>query len=1066
MRHRAQGAWPQAILDRLLEGVQVIGFDLEYLYVNEAAARHGRTTPDALIGRKLTEAYPGIEETAMFGVLRRCLSTGSAARMENAFDFPDGTRRWFELRFQPVPEGVLIFSLDVSAEQESRRALEEELALRKMLAGVAESVPGVICSFAARPDGSSCFPFTTRGVEDLYGVSQEALARDAAPVFANAHPADVDALKLGIEESRATRRPWHGLFRYRHPDRGERWIEGWSQPVPQPDGSTLWHGFVMDVTERREAEAQLRQTEQRLAAVFRAAPVGIEISRLSDGLILEVNDAWLRMFGFSTRYGVLGRRSSELGILVEPSSRDEAADRLRAIGRHETLGLFRRRSGGAVRKVMVTAERIAIDGEDCALSVLHDLTDLTRAHEALEEREALYRAVIETSADGFWITDREGRIVEVNHAYVRSSGYTREELLGRCSHELVAGASRAEVLRRTEEIVANGSAFFETVHRAKNGTLWPAEVDSMWWSHVGGGRAFWFIRDLKLRKRSELLLRTRLELADLSSRGDLALLIRRALDTVEQLTGSRAAFFCFVDGDAGELEPRLWSTRAVQERPDLTAGDRCPAPSCTVCAEALEARAWRAKNRLMIEGPGSRADRVADTPFERELVYPIIRDGRVVALLGAGDKPEAYGQADAELLRDVSALLMDGVDRLRAEQALALSERSQRETEAQLRQAQKMEAIGRLAGGIAHDFNNLLSVIISYAGFAIEAVREEDPLRADLEEVVRAGHRAASLTRQLLAFSRRQVLQPQILDLNRVFGDMESMLRRLIGEDIELRADLEPALWSARVDPGQIEQVIMNLVVNSRDAMPAGGHITVSTRNRELDGVAVDGLSISPGRFVALAVEDTGAGMTPEVMARMFEPFFTTKEAGKGTGLGLATVYGIVRQSGGDIRVTSEVGRGSRFELLLPREASMPAPRVQREALAASPATGEVVLVVEDEPAVRSVVRRVLAAAGFAVHTASSGVEALALIDGGLALDLLITDVVMPQMSGRELATRVVAQAKGALPGARLPVLFMSGYTDDSIAQHGVLEPGTRLLPKPFTAEALLAAVREALRRP
>jgi PAS domain S-box-containing protein len=383
-----------------------------------------------------------------------------------------------------------------------------------------------------------------------------------------------------------------------------------------------------------------------------------------------------------------------------------------------------------------------------------------------------------------------------------------------------------------------------------------------------------------------------------------------------------------------------------------------------------------------------------------------------------------------------------------------------RKLEEQLRQSQKMEAVGLLAGGIAHDFNNLLMVINGYAELLQNRIDEKSPLRVNVDEIRHAGDRAASLTRQLLAFSRRQVLQPKVLDLNGVISHLGTMLQRLIGEDLELRMLLRQDLGTVLADPGQIEQVLLNLVVNARDAMSTGGKLILETDNVVLDETfAKEHPAVVPGPHVLLAVSDTGAGIPGEIRERIFEPFFSTKERGKGTGLGLSTVYGIIKQSNGYISVWSEVGKGTTFKIYLPRVEG------EDQALSsASPAASlqgdETVLVVEDESAVQVVIERVLSGNGYRVLLACEGSEALRVSgEHEGTIDLLITDVVMPGMGGREVASRL----ETSRPGLR--VLFMSGYTDDAISHRGILETGLKFLQKPFTTDALLRKVREALER-
>ena len=376
----------------------------------------------------------------------------------------------------------------------------------------------------------------------------------------------------------------------------------------------------------------------------------------------------------------------------------------------------------------------------------------------------------------------------------------------------------------------------------------------------------------------------------------------------------------------------------------------------------------------------------------------------------------------------------------------------------QLRQAQKMEAVGRLAGGVAHDFNNVLTVITGYTSILLESLDPDSPQALDLRQISKSADRAAALTRQLLAFSRRQVLQPRVVNLNSLVLNAEKMLERLIGEDIEIHLSLETRLGSVSADPGQLEQVIMNLAVNARDAMPDGGNLTFETRDVEVETARSLGhFRIAPGSYVMLAVRDTGCGMDQETVGRIFEPFFTTKEKGKGTGLGLSTVYGIVKQSGGYVWVESAPEEGSTFTIYLPR-VEAPADEEGDEPLSGAKRGGETVLLVEDDAVLRELARRILAGSGYHVLPAGGVVEAERFCRQHAGnLDLLLTDVVMPGMSGRDLARRL------AVTRPRMCVLYMSGYTDDVIVHRGVLEPGTHFLQKPFTPRALLHKVREVL---
>ena len=382
-------------------------------------------------------------------------------------------------------------------------------------------------------------------------------------------------------------------------------------------------------------------------------------------------------------------------------------------------------------------------------------------------------------------------------------------------------------------------------------------------------------------------------------------------------------------------------------------------------------------------------------------------------------------------------------------------------TEKQLIQSQKLEAVGRLAGGVAHDFNNLLTVILGYSEIANQNLSAGDPLRHNLNEIIKASKRAASLTRQLLVFSRKQVMQPRVFDLNTVVSDLEKMLRRMIGEDVEMHVSRQPNLGRIKADPMQLEQVIMNLVVNARDAMPRGGNLSIETRNVYLDeSYAREHLPVVAGDYVMLAISDTGCGMDEETRQHIFEPFFTTKEVGKGTGLGLSMVYGIVRQSGGTIWVYSEAGQGTTFKIYFPRVTA----EVKESGQASQPFDAlrgtETILLVEDADLVRTLTRRVLENAGYRVLEAASAEAAIRLCESiHDKIGLLLTDVVMPGMNVDDMSKILLAKQPG------MPVLYMSGYTDDAIVQRGVFEAGVNFLEKPFSPASLALKVREVLDR-
>ena len=421
--------------------------------------------------------------------------------------------------------------------------------------------------------------------------------------------------------------------------------------------------------------------------------------------------------------------------------------------------------------------------------------------------------------------------------------------------------------------------------------------------------------------------------------------------------------------------------------------------------------------------------------------------GRAYGVLEAHDtQPRDFTQDDVHFMQAIAHVLATALERHRSEAAF--------------RQAQRLEAVGRLASGVAHDFNNMLTAITGYGEMLRASFKQDDPLREDVDEILNAAQRAAQLTKQLLAFSRQSVLQPRLVVMNDVVRGIQNMLKRIIGTKVDLRTTLDPELGLVKADPSQMEQVVLNLCVNAKDAMPNGGTLEIETCNLDVDAESARDIGIEkPGKYVVLAVTDSGVGMDAETRVRIFEPFFTTKSAEKGTGLGLATVYGIVKQSGGDIWVYSEVGRGSTFKVLLPRVDEPLADEVAAAAhRGAAPRGSETLLLADDEASILKVAKRILEGAGYRVLTASDGAEALKVAAAHPGrIDLLVTDMVMPQVGGRELADKL----RAVRPGLR--VLYLSGYTDTAAARQGLMEPGAEFLQKPFSTDSLVRRVREVL---
>jgi two-component system cell cycle sensor histidine kinase/response regulator CckA len=787
---------------------------------------------------------------------------------------------------------------------------------------------------------------------------------------------------------------------------GEKiWLSLNRRSVRDENGVEIYReGSIEDITERKRAEEALRASEAELRALFAAMTDVI--------LVLDAEGRYQKIAPTDPAY------------LYKPSA-DLLGKRLHEVFPKEDVAFFlahirRALDEGRMHRVeyslQINGTEVWFDGsvspmsKDSVIWIARDITERRQTDAMLRESEEKYRSIVETANEGIWLINNEGCTTYVNEQMAAMLGYTVAEMLGRTAFDFIFPADFAlveQIIAKRQQGTSDANEFRL---RRKDGsamvTLYNASPTKNQAGEIVGSLSM--VIDITERKRAEEEL--------FQSEQRYRLLFERNpqpmwvfdLETQAFLEVNAAAIHHYGYAREEFLAMTIKDIRPPEEIPNLLDN------VSEVLPRHEEAGIWKHKKK----------------------------DGTITYVEITAHELTFYGRP--------------------AQIVLAYDVTERRFLEEQLRQSQKLEAVGQLAGGVAHDFNNLLTVITGYSDLSLRQLDKVNPMRSHLEEIKKAGERAASLTRQLLAFSRKQVLQPKVLQLNAIVDDVNKMLRRLIGEDIDLLMVLEPALGLIKADPGEIEQVILNLAVNSRDAMPQGGKLTIETTNIYLDNqYARRHAAIPPGHYVMLAVSDTGCGIDAETQVRMFEPFFTTKEQGKGTGLGLSTVYGIVNQSGGNVWVYSEIGKGTSFKIYLPRVDEVPEREEARDILAELPQGRETVLLTEDEGQVRQMIRIILEMNGYRVLEASGGEEALAIYkEHEGEIDLMMTDVVMPKMSGRELAQSLEVLHPG------IKVLYMSGYTDDAIVRHGLLDQEIAFLQKPFTPDALLRKVREVLDAP
>jgi two-component system, cell cycle sensor histidine kinase and response regulator CckA len=1001
------------ILESITDGFFALNSNWIFTYVNSAAERVWQKSRKDLLGKNIWEIFPAAVNTPFFETYRRVMNERITLRFIEYYAPSDS---WREVYTFPATDGISVYFQDVTEQKKAAERIRQ--SEERFRALIENSADGIVLFNS----NAGIIDISPSG-ERILGCSKEEVAGQVR--FDLIHPDDAQRVQqFFVEIISKPSAILTNQYRIRHSNGAWLWIESvWSNLLENTSVQAIVVNF-RDITERKSAEQELIESREMLHMAMSGSKTGAWSRDL-----LKNDVKWSEELEtiFGLEKGSFSEKVESFYDKVYEEDREYVKQTaLKAISEHTNyVSEFRfYHADGSLR--WMEGRGKAVYAEDGTPTKVYgigiDITDRKSAEEAFQQSEERLRSVVEQSVVGITQVDLNGRFINVNDQFCKMVGYSREELLELRMQDVTHPEDAKDSENALSKLVVNGVAA-EIVKRYvhRNGSIiWVnASISPIRDSKGRANSAVGIVNDITARKQAEERLReseARLRLAiEISQTAMFE--INLVTDAVETDEIGREIYGFEID------EPLTF--RRVQSRfhPD------------DVDEVLLEVSA-----ALAPEG---------DDEFEVE--QRIIRTNGEIRWIKV--RGRAFFEEKDGIKRPVTCLgtYLDITKQKLAAEALL-------EKEEQLRQAQKLESVGRLAGGIAHDFNNMLTAINGYSELTLRKLDSDNALRGNLEEIKKAGERSAALTQQLLAFSRQQILQPKVLDINEVVQDTSKMLKRLIGENIELRLRLNPRISRIKADPVQLSQVIMNLAVNSRDAMPGGGKITIETDSVFLDGSYLKkDPALITGNYVALKFSDTGSGIDSEIQEHIFEPFFTTKPVGEGTGLGLATVYGIIKQSDGYIWVESEIGQGAAFEIYLP-EAKREKPAENDDFFANLQLGTETILLVEDEEIVRTMSKMMLEECGYRVLTAANAEEALSICrQNDCGINLLITDLVMPGMSGRELSEKL----SSILPNVK--VLFTSGYTDDSIMRDGITETSRNFIQKPFTIEALSEKVRASM---